>query len=118
MVAGRDPGGGSHLSVSRRALEPPDRGGTGIGAELVGGPGSARPTHGHRLASRRAAVNEPLPMNIGLVTPVFPPENGWCGIGVYVHHLAPALAQLGHRVSVLCGYRTEPSVREQDGVRV
>jgi glycosyltransferase involved in cell wall biosynthesis len=57
-------------------------------------------------------------MQVALVTPIYPPDNGWGGIGTYAFHLAQGLAGLGHRVTVLCGYHREPVAREESGVRV
>jgi glycosyltransferase involved in cell wall biosynthesis len=57
-------------------------------------------------------------MHVALVTPVYPPDNGWGGIGTYVYHLARGLKGLGHRVTILCGYRAQPLVREEEGLRV
>lgn len=45
----------------------------------------------------------PERLRILFVTPTFPPENGWGGIGTYVHHLAKGLVQLNSAVHVLCG---------------
>jgi glycosyltransferase involved in cell wall biosynthesis len=64
------------------------------------------------------APNAVTQMHVALVTPVYPPDNGWGGIGTYVYHLARGLAGLGHRVTILCGYRSEPAVREEEGLRV
>jgi glycosyltransferase involved in cell wall biosynthesis len=40
-------------------------------------------------------------MRIGLVTGEFPPDQG--GVGDFTHHLAEALAALGHDVHVVTG---------------
>src|SRR3990172_439748 len=40
-------------------------------------------------------------MNVCLVSPEYPPETGWGGIGTYTRHLAQGLASRGHRVTVV-----------------
>jgi glycosyltransferase involved in cell wall biosynthesis len=57
-------------------------------------------------------------MHIAFVTPVYPPENGWGGIGTYVYHSARALATRGHRVTIFAGYRERPADRLEGGLRV
>jgi glycosyltransferase involved in cell wall biosynthesis len=57
-------------------------------------------------------------MHVALISTVYPPENGWGGIGTYAWHMARGWVKRAHRVTVLCGYRNEPSVQEHDGVRV
>lgn len=41
-------------------------------------------------------------MRILYVTPTFPPDNGWGGIGTYVHHITQGLLKNGHTPIVLC----------------
>lgn len=60
-------------------------------------PDAAGVSTGDDLAGR--AAGEPL--KILLVSSEFPPDTGFGGIGTYTAHLAPALAALGHHVTVL-----------------
>ncbi len=64
-------------------------------------------------------VRDERPLRILLVSSEYPPETGSGGIGTYTATLAPALASLGQRVTVLS---RAPDARdaccEQDGVRL
>lgn len=55
-------------------------------------------------------------MNLLIVSDQYPPEVG--GIGTYTSHMAQALLQRGHRVTVVCGYETRPSVSEEGRLRI
>ena len=57
-------------------------------------------------------------MHMVFVTEVFPPDNGWGGIGTYVYHLSQALLSLGHKVTVVCGFKDEKKVVTKDHLRV
>jgi glycosyltransferase involved in cell wall biosynthesis len=57
-------------------------------------------------------------VHIAFVTPTFPPENGWGGIGTYVYHTSSMLAMGGFEVSVLCGIGQSRSDSNRGGVRV
>lgn len=57
-------------------------------------------------------------MKIILASTVYPPENGWGGIGTYVYHAARGLKSIGHDVTIVCGYKTDSYTREEDGIRV
>jgi glycosyltransferase involved in cell wall biosynthesis len=57
-------------------------------------------------------------MHIVFVTTTYPPENGWGGIGSYVHHMARGLESAGQSVTVLCGYRDRSSESTDERIRV
>ena len=55
-------------------------------------------------------------MHIVLATTVYPPDNGWGGIGTYLYHMSRGLVALGHRVTVVCGFGDQPRESQEDGV--
>ncbi|QDU32288.1 Glycosyl transferases group 1 [Poriferisphaera corsica] len=57
-------------------------------------------------------------MKILYVSTVYPPDNGWGGIGTYAYHIAQGMHRLGHDVYVLCGVVDEPYRQTIDGVTV
>ena len=59
-------------------------------------------------------------MHIAFVHKSFPPEGGWGGIGMYNYHMALALRELGHKVTVLSARVSEdvPPVQEKAGIRI
>jgi len=57
-------------------------------------------------------------MHVLFVTPTFPPENGWGGIGTYVHHLSLIMANAGCETTVLCDTKDAPRDYVRRGVRI
>ena len=58
------------------------------------------------------------PLHICFVSREFPPETGWGGIGSYVHEISIALAELGHRVSVISQAVDSERTEQVDGFTV
>ena len=54
-------------------------------------------------------------MHVLYVTSIYPPDNGWGGIGTYVHHMARSLASIGHSATVLCGIGAQGPRQITDG---
>jgi glycogen synthase len=55
------------------------------------------------------------------VTPTFPPENGWGGVGTYVHHMVRGMKEIGCEPIVLCGVGPsgkQTITRTPEGVQV
>ena len=62
-------------------------------------------------------MTEPNHLNICLVTPGYPPEDGG-GIGTYIHNLARGLIQRGHKVYVLTKTKGQDRHESREGVDI
>ena len=57
-------------------------------------------------------------MHICYISQEYPPETGWGGIGSYTYEMAHALAQAGHRVTIISRALDSESVTNDGGVEV
>src|SRR5258706_11715500 len=57
-------------------------------------------------------------MHIAFVTTTYPPETGWGGIGTYAFHMARGMVARGHLVTVVCGYKNQPSETSDGNLRI
>ena len=57
-------------------------------------------------------------MHICYISQEYPPETGWGGIGSYTYEMAHALAQSGHRVTIISRALNSESVTNDAGVEV
>jgi glycosyltransferase involved in cell wall biosynthesis len=57
-------------------------------------------------------------LHICYISQEYPPETGWGGIGSYTYEMAHALAQSGHRVTVISRALNGPSCTNDAGVEV
>jgi glycogen synthase len=57
-------------------------------------------------------------MHIVLVSKIYPPDNGWDGIGTYTYHMSRALVDYGHKVTVLCGFENMKTEKRDGNLNV